>query len=145
MSWATYSDVQSRIPGRTIDATTKPSSTEVSAWVDEGEAEIYATLQAAGIDPTACAGAVALKILRSWVCDYAEGHARMAYASAGGDGQNDDGKDILERFYKRLDDILANPSRYGAMLSAGTSPTDTLRVRGSTPSTDALFSMDMEL
>lgn len=127
--YADFLDVQARIPYREIGATTLPSQVNVDEWIDEAEAMLNGVLAAAGLS-SPYTTTNAKNILRSWVVDYAEGMVRQAYASAGGDGANDDGKDKIERFEKRLNDILASPSQYGAMLGGGDAPESSRGVRG---------------
>ena len=136
-TYASYADVQARIPGRSISATTKPSSTQVDAWVEEAEAMILGSLGAAGITAPASSLTNPGKIVRAWVCDYAEGMTRMAYASAGGDGANQDGKDLRESFRALTVNIRRSPQDYGAMLSAGSIGTEKSFCRGANVDTTA--------
>jgi len=142
MAWATLADIQARLPGRTINETSKPSSANVTGWIGEAEATLKGVLAAVGL-PTNYTGDAAL-ILKVWVCDFAEGHTRQSYASAGGAADNADGKDMIERWEKRLDDICASPSKYGAILLAGSAgvPAGVTKVRGSAPTADPIFDMD---
>lgn len=136
MTWAVLADVQARLAGRTISATSKPTSTQVEAWIAEAEAMLTGSLGAAGL-PLPAAGATGATIMRAWVCDYAEGRTRMAYASAGGDGSNDDGKDQVEGFRQLTVNIRRYPTDYGAMLAAGDAPDGASRCRGSNTDTTA--------
>ncbi len=129
MAYATSSDVQARDPYRPISATTSPTTTQVTQWLTEADALLNGALQAGQIS-TPVTSANGLEILKSWACDYGEGHLRMAYAASGGDGSNTDGRDLLEKFYKILEDILDNPARYGAMLQGGTAGSSARRLRG---------------
>lgn len=128
MAYATYSDVQARIPYRTISATSKPTSTQVTAWITETEAMLDGVLVAADL-PAPYSSTAAVNILKSWVCDRAEGLVRQAYASAAGDGTNDDGKDLIAKFDKLLEDILRRPTLYGAMLASGDAPSSSVKLR----------------
>ena len=116
-TYAAIGNVTARVAGRTIDATSSPTQTQVEAWIDEGEALVTGELLAAQCALPA-ASALGGKILTSWVADYAEAHVRMAWVAAIGGG-SDDGRDLLERFNTRLDDIANNPARYSAMLNGG--------------------------
>jgi hypothetical protein len=116
MSYSTVVDVRGRVPYRVIDAGSAPSQTQVETWITESEAMLDSTLASVGI-PGPFGGASQIAILRAWSLDYPEGHVRMAYAAAGGDGRNDDGKDLLDRFYRRLDWIRENPAQADAMLN----------------------------
>ena len=127
-TYATYSDVGARTPARTIDATSMPTATQVSAWVDEGEALLGGALSAGQIT-IPITDASGIKLMRSWTCDYAEAHLRMAWASTANDG-NPDGQQLLDRFNATIDDIYSHPSRYQASLWSGASSESTRRVRG---------------
>jgi hypothetical protein len=126
-TYATSANAVSRLAGRTVDGSSKPTLTEVGEWVDEGEALILGALSSGGA-ATAYTNANGLKILRSWICDYAEGRIRQAWVAAIGGGE-DDGIALLERFYTRLDEIANNPSRYESMLAGGGSSESSSRVR----------------
>jgi hypothetical protein len=136
MTYAVLSDVQARIPGRAISALTKPSTAQVEKWIAEAEAMLAGSLGAADI-PLPEVDTTGASIMCAWECDYAEGHARMAYASAGGDGTNDDGKDLVESFKTLTVNIRRHPSDYGAMLASGDAPEGTSKCRGSNADTEA--------
>src|SRR3990167_10063565 len=127
-TYAATSDIQARLPGFTLSTSTKPSSTQVSQWITEAEAELEGAMLAGGltVPNTNTRG---IEILKSWASDYAEGHARQALAAAGGDGGNDDGKDLTQRFEDRIQDILSNAARYGQMLEGGSAPDGSRIVR----------------
>jgi hypothetical protein len=129
-SYASTSDIAARLSGRTISTTSKPTTAQTSAWIDEAEAQIEGALASIGMTVPVASPARALVILRAWTLLYAEGHTRMAFASAGGDGTNDDGKDMLEQFYARLDFIRTNPTATESMLSDGSPGDSARRMRG---------------
>lgn len=129
MAYATYSDVQARLGGRfAFGASTKPSTTQVTAWIAEAEAVLNGTLQAAELEAPYTADAAVL-ILRNWVTSYVEGLVRGVNAAAGGDGSNDDGQSLIETWENRLRDIATRPVWYGAMLGAGAAPDSARRFR----------------
>jgi hypothetical protein len=136
MAYAVLNDVQARIPARTLSATSKPSATNVEDWIAEADAMLCGSL-AAGDIPLPDAGTAGATIMRAWECDYAEGRARMAYASAGGDGSNNDGKDLVESFKTLTVNIRRHPSDYGAMLAGGDAPEGSTKCRGSNADTSA--------
>ncbi len=119
--------VAGRIPYRAISASSKPSISDVQTWIDGADAMVAGTLARAGITaPTG--GTTGGLILGELIGDYAEGHVRMAYAAAGGDGRNDDGKDLIEGFKATLKEILSDPSGWAAALSpAAAAPVSNLR------------------
>lgn len=130
MAYAVIGDISARLPGRTFSATSKPTTSQVEGWIAETEAALDGALAGAGMS-VPFTDASAVLILKSWVGECVEGRVRMAHASLGGDASNEDGKDMVERFFSRLDDIDAHASRYSAMLSAGAASTATVKVRGS--------------
>jgi len=135
LTYTAATDVAARVPGRTIGASSKPTTTQVETWLYEGEALLMGALYAGGIDaPTA--GTTGGKIMTSWATDYGEAHTRMSWAATAGD-ENKDGESILERFHKLIQDIFDNPARYQAMLNAGASSSDTTQMRGANTDTTA--------
>ena len=128
MPYADLDSLRGRSPHRTIDANSKPTATEVQAWLDEGQAILDSELKA-GEMPAPYSDADAVKVLRTIVLNYAEGRLRQAYATAGGDHTNTDGLDQIDRFYASIDDIRKNPQRWGAVLGAGIAPDGTRRIR----------------
>lgn len=119
--------VQARNPYRAITASSAPSIGAVQTWIDGADAMVRGTLARAGITVPAMGSTGAL-ILGELIADYAEGKVRMAYAAAGGDGRNDDGKDLIEGFQKTLREILADPAGWASALSpAASAPVSLLR------------------
>ena len=132
MATATYAgtgDVLKRLPYRDIDANSKVSTTDIQTWLDEGEEELNARLQAAQL-PAPYTAAAQKTILRRFLVDYVEGRVRAAYASAGGDGGNDDGQKLLDGWTEVLEDIVTNPTRGGEILGSGSAPSGSRRMRG---------------
>lgn len=115
-TYAVIGDVQARLAGRpTFGTGTKPTQAQVEAWIDEAEAYLTGAVTSAGISMPVLASNGG-KILRSLACDYAEAHVRMAHAAAGGDGANDDGKDMLDKFFGKLEQIARDTVRWSSML-----------------------------
>ena len=85
-AWGSTSGVQVRIPYRTIDANSTPSSTTVSTWLDEAEAELAKAIAGAG-GSTSLSGD-ALELFRGWIEQRVAGQVLEAYASAGPETQN---------------------------------------------------------
>jgi len=118
VGYATTSDVQARLPGFTLTATSQPTLAQVAQWIVEAEAMLDGALVSAGLSaPNTDARGV--EILKSWACDYAEGHARTARASEGGDGANDDGRALIEAFRDLIKNIPSQAGSYAQMLQAG--------------------------
>lgn len=128
-TYATVADVQARIPYKTIGAGTTPSTATVQEWLDQAEAKINGTLLAAGLDAP-YTSTDAKRILAISVLNFAEGRLRMAYAATGGDGTNQDGKDMVAMFDATILEIRGDPVGWGAMLGAGTAPDAARLLRG---------------
>lgn len=128
-TYCTTAQVAARLPYRTIDSSSKPTSTQVGEWIDEAEALVTAALNAIEVS-TPITGDDGFRILRSIVLDYAVGHVRMAYAAAGGDADNDAGADEIERFNERVSDFFAHPTRWASMLSGGSASSNQRHLRG---------------
>jgi len=128
-TYVSTAQVSARLPYRTIDGSSSPTSTQVSEWIDEAEALLHGALNAAEVT-TPITGTDGVKIMRSWVLDYAVGRTRIAFASAGGDGGNDAGIEDVDRFNERVTDILNYPMRYSAMLNAGSGSSSSRQIRG---------------
>ena len=131
--YTSSSDVQARVPGRTISATTKPTTTQVEQWLLEGEARLLGALYTGGITAPA-ASTTGAEIMRGWATDYAESLLRMAWASTAGDAPKD-GEAQRERFDKLIDSIFEKPAQYQAMLNSGSSSSDTIYMRGANTDT----------
>lgn len=117
-TYASTSDITSgRLVGRTIDASSKPTLTQVGQWITEGEAILTGALNAVGIT-TPITNANGIEIMKQWACDYCEARVRMAWVAAGGDG-NTDGELMLKRFDDVINAIQERPSFYESMLRAG--------------------------
>ena len=127
-TYAATSNVQARLPYRTIDASSEPNDTQVSGWIDEAEAALEGAL-AAGQVSVPVTNANGIKQMRAWALDYPVGMTRLAYGATGGESAEDEGTAMIERFWDRVDDILDNPSRYSAMLSGGTAGDSTRGLR----------------
>lgn len=124
--YATSADLLPRIGDRPLTSTTRPSTQQVNAWIEEAEAALEGALRAGGIS-IPISDARGRTQLRAWVLDYAEGHYRSSNAAAGGDSNNDDGVDLLVKFDTLITAILDNPARYGAMLEVGGNASDASR------------------
>ena len=127
-TYVSVAQVTAHIPFRTISASTKPTTAQVEEWIVEGEALLDSALAAIGVT-TPVTEAADLILARAWVKDYPLGHLIVAFANAGGDGDNDDGELELERFYERYNDITANPAKYAQLLAGGEGPATSRQVR----------------
>lgn len=133
MAYASVTDVERRLPSLgAFSTTTKPTLAAVTQWLVEGDAMLDGALASAGLtSPNTDTNG--LEILKAWNVDFAEGRVRMSIAAAGGDGSNDDGKDLITGFHARLEEIMNEPAMYGAMLQSGATSAEAVFVRG--PST----------
>jgi hypothetical protein len=121
-------DVQARLPFREISSTSEPSKDDVEGWLDTAESRMVNTLASVGITaPTTGNGA---EILKELLTNYGEGRVRRAYAAAGGDGNNDDGKDLLDAFEVSIKSIRSDPQSWAAELAGTPSPGVGGRMRG---------------
>ena len=130
--FASISDVRARVGGRAkgslLSETTTPSTKDVGLWLDEGEAFVTTALDVGDI-PHPEVNTAPSRLLRSWIADYASAHFRASNAAAGGDSDNEDGEDLLEKFFSRIDDIYTNSTKYAAILGGGSSTDAQKRIR----------------
>lgn len=116
-TYVSVADVKSRVGGRPLDATSNPSSDEVTAMLDEAEAEILGCLTAVGIEISE--GTRGSLIVRGWIADYISGVFRVSYAAAAGDGNNNDGLEQVRRWDALKTIIREDSAHVAAMLSVG--------------------------
>lgn len=127
-TYASVADVQARLSGRTIDATSKPSDSQVSGWIDETEAELEGYLAAAGF-ATPIVGTKPVAILRSKVVSKVSGRTERAYSS-GTDLEENVGEDLVTEYADFLTLVQTQPDRVARMLgvtAAGSSSESTIR------------------
>ena len=127
-TYAVTADIQARNPYRTIGASSKPTATEVSTWIDDAEGVLHGILAEAQV-PTPITNANGISLMKSWVVEYVSGLVRQAYAAAGGDGGNDDGQDQIDKFWERTEALMNNPARASAMLAGGEAADSSRRFR----------------
>lgn len=129
-TWSSFTDVQKRLAGRTIDTTNEPTQDTVDAWLVDAETDLTTYLAAGGVT-AADADTNGQVWLKKWAVNYAEGLFRRAQAATGGDGGNDDGTDKIAEFEEMLEKIANNPDRFGALLlgGLGSAPDSTRRLR----------------
>lgn len=139
--YAQVESVRARLPYRTLDASSDPSQTQVEEWILEAEANVNGMLTAIGVS-SPCTDSTGRKILAGKAASYAEGRVRMAFAAAGGDGDNEDGRFLIEEFNEFLQDMNDNSAKWIAMLGGGGSA-GTGQLRGYDGSDDdATFTTD---
>lgn len=117
-NYASSSDVGALVPYRTIGASSQPTTTQVSSWIDEAEAELDGVLAAQGLS-TPLSGTGPIRIAKSWVSEYVAGRVLRAYATAGGDPTNEQGRTEIEQWRLRMKEIAADGSRFGSILGQG--------------------------
>lgn len=125
-TYATYLDVAARVPSPPIGVSTIPSIATVNGWIDEAEAQVNNALLAVGLGPVPYTGGSAALILKGLVLLYAEGLFRQHRAASGGDGRNDDGKDLLVQFRAELRRIFDAPAEIGGILGGASAPDSAL-------------------
>lgn len=128
--YASSSDVVARIPYPTLDTNSTPSTTQISSWIDKAEARLNNALRAAQVAPVPVTDSDGVSELNDLVTSYAEGRTRAALAAAGGDGDNEDGQDLIDDFEELLKDIQKHPSWYEAKFNQGSASSSTRRLRG---------------
>ena len=124
-TFAAVTDIPPLVGGRSISASTTPNTTQVTAWIDEAEAELLGTLASVAIPTDYPVNSRGYRIIRHWVTQYIAGLFRQSHAAAGGDGGNNDGKEIIDAWRKMLQQIVEDSPRFEAMLSAGGSAAKT--------------------
>tara|TARA_Y100000588_G_scaffold392853_2_gene506364 strand:- start:2622 stop:3074 length:453 start_codon:yes stop_codon:yes gene_type:complete len=146
--FAKLADLQARLPSRKITSKSAPSSVDCENWIEEAEVLLTSALSSAGVKSITPNSSTA-PVLRAWVCDYAESRVLQSYASAGGT-ESTVGKDLLEKFNARLDDIVANATRYSMFFGSAENATPS-KLRSNVTDTDATvknydpkFSVDSE-
>ncbi len=117
-TYATHSEIAARAGNRPLTSTSKPSTTDVDAWIDEAEAEVLGALRAAGISDSYTAGTSGFNILRGWVGNFVAGLLRVSWAAAAGSGSNEDGRTLVNDWREMLKQIGRDPAHFSAMLSA---------------------------
>lgn len=115
--------------GRSVDTTTTPSTADVEDLILQAEALLEGALAAGGIS-TPITGTGPTRIMKACALDYVIGHVRQSHAAAGGDGDNEDGEPFLERFYAKIEDIMARPALYEGMLGGSGSTPSSTKLRG---------------
>jgi len=150
-NWASTADVAARLSYRTISASSEPSLSDVSGWLDEGEAYLRAALRVMGLDPNSVTAIPdAVFILGRMACDYAEGRVRQVWATAEiGDGA-DDGVKLLDDFNEKIEDMMDRPDRWAQLLNLASAPSKSVFMRGPVPAdleddNDPVFTRDMEV
>ena len=129
--YAQLGDVQARIPYRPLDGSSEPTAAQVTKWLETADGLINGVLAANGITtPVPATLADGRQWLNSLATDYAEGHVRMAFAAAGGDSANRDGRELLESFQAILDWMLEHPAQTQGRLEAGDVDAGVRAVRG---------------
>jgi len=118
--YASVTNVVGRLPGRTISASTTPSTTTVGEWIDEAEAELNGSLASIGMS-TPIANATGLKIVRAKVVSYVAGRTERSYRSLDDDSA---GADLMEEFRNFIDLIHENPTKVEMMLTLSTGSSD---------------------
>lgn len=113
--YVSTADVLARVPARAPGASDEPSEVQISAWLDEAEARLDATLARVGITLAASRYAA----VRPYLADEGAGLVRQAYAANGGDGSNLDGDKLRARFDAFLQSILDDPDGWSSALGGG--------------------------
>lgn len=115
-------------------AASKPTYADVAAWLDEAEAELLGAILAGGGPASYASGTPGALQVRAKVELYVSGLFRGTNAGAGGDGTNDDGRELRQAWEAYLDRLRSNTGNILASFDAsGSQPV----VRMGSHSTDA--------
>lgn len=96
-TYATTSDLQARLAGRTFSASSKPTLTQIGDWITTGESMISAALKSAQVS-TPVTDSDGIQLVKSLVLDYVEGRTRIAVASGAVDEQDAIGLQMVKDF-----------------------------------------------
>lgn len=103
MSYATVDDVQTRLPGFSINASSKPSTAEVAGTIAEVEGEINGVLIAQGYPTVPATGENDVAMLRGYVSRKAAAEAWMdAHEESELDGRIKRWLDGWDKFIARM-------------------------------------------
>lgn len=138
-TFAKLADLQARLPSRKITEKSAPSSVDCENWIQEAEVLLTSALTASGVKSILPTDSTA-PIVRSWVCDYAESRIRSAWSAAGGE-ESVVGKDLLDKFNARLDDIVNNGTRYTLFFGAASESATVSKIRSNATDTDPSVKM----
>lgn len=106
MSLVTVADVQNELPELLVDATTRPSTAQVQAFIDAVEAEVRAHAEAAGVEwPTDPASAAAAMLRATVVEGVVAKVLRARYALAPAELQPEALKLAAQSYEKKLAQI----------------------------------------
>jgi len=120
------SDVAPLIAGRTISASTKPTTTQVEEWLAQAEIAMVGALGGAGVSVPAST-ADGAHILRAWIAEFAVGNVKLTWLDS---DQIEEGRELVKRFWDRFDQIRENASFFDAMLNGGSSGEGSRMTRG---------------
>ncbi len=124
LTYAAIGDVNARIGIPAVDSSSSPNTTQVTTWLTDAQAELDSRLSAIGH------GTVpdAVAICKTLIVNYAAAQVYITRAGQGGDGDNEHGQSLLQKWLDDLQDIRDNPEWWSGLLSAG-APTAGVRRR----------------
>ena len=118
-TWAGTSDVAARVAYATISTTSKPTTAQVSTFIDDAESRISNRLRTAAIAIPGASGDAAAE-LKTYAVDYAVAQTRLVWASAsGGEPHDEYAESLLIRFELFLDDVGNRPGHWSGILESG--------------------------
>ena len=136
-TYVSNAQITAHLPYRTFTSSTSPSTTDVDAWIEEAEALLESTLNAAQIT-TPITTTAGIRILRAWLTNAVVGTVRLSFAASGGDPNNVAGQAQIDQFNERLTDILNKPQLYQQQLAAGSGTSAARQIRAyTTDNTDS--------
>ncbi len=122
--YAAIGDIRTRLPNRTFDGTSKPSTAEVEALIEQTDAIVNGELAAQGFGVPIVA-ARGVEILTDLVATRVCGLVERAYQSTRNE-DDDVGTDKIERFEAFLVDIRTNPETVRVKLGLATGKVERL-------------------
>lgn len=115
MAYATNADVIKRLPGRSVTVSSKPSTTDIDAWIAEGEAELNAELTMQGFG-TPVTDANGILILKAKVVSYATSRCVFGWEIGTGADQPVTAGDLMKEYTDFIALISSQPSKVAAMI-----------------------------
>lgn len=117
-------DIKPRVAGRPLGASTEPTEDEASQWLKEAEVALIGALRGAGVS-LPDVGDDGAELIKAWVADYPVGNLKIAWID-----EADEGREMVNRFWERLNEIPGKSGFYDAMLNGGSTGSSSLMTRG---------------
>lgn len=130
MTYALNTDIQARMPMHPWSASSKPSTTDLTNWITLAEGKLTAALKTAQV-ATPVTDTDGIQLIKSIICDYVEGLARLALSSGVDSSDAQIGEQRRKDFDALVEKVAAGDAGvWAAMLSGGNAPAGACAVRG---------------